>query len=108
MSDRQITEHRQNPGIKRCRKNKGSSNGWDLEEREECGKMRQKGQAWTGLYVTLRGPSRSLYCVLKMHHSAASLTCKHYTSSHGLIFFYVNDSHITVSLLGSELKFLSA
>lgn len=73
--------------------------------------MRQKGQAWTRLYVTLRAPSRSLYCVLRMHHAAVSLTCKHYTSSPCLIVFLINDSHITASVmfeLGSELKFLSA
>lgn len=73
--------------------------------------MTQKGQAWTKLYVTLRGPSRSLYCILRTHHSAASLTCKHNTSSHCLIVFLINDSHITVSItfeLGLELKFLSA
>lgn len=37
-----------------CRRNKGSSAGRSLKEREEHCKMRQKGQAQTRLHVTLR------------------------------------------------------
>lgn len=59
--------------------------GWSLEGREDCCKMRQKGQAGTRLHVTLRD-FLGLCFVLRMPHSAASLVFKHYSSSHCVVY----------------------
>lgn len=50
----------------------------------------------------LEGPPKFLYSALRMHLSAASLTCNHYISSHcskRTIFSFISDSHLIVSIM---------